>query len=125
MTQLTDIQKEFILEHFFKLNSYKGWKPIATTLLERGVCVVGNKETIWVGNIGHFIKVQYDLSDYELFKDSPLLNAVDCCVYTFDLDAFLSSDYFKHIKDDYLHKLDNQIEESNIRYKEIAKIVFG
>lgn len=52
---LTENQKEFLLDNFFKLGDYYGWKNIATKLLENGVCVVAGGECIWRGGIGNFI----------------------------------------------------------------------
>jgi hypothetical protein len=49
MKKLTNYQKEFILNYFFKDEKYAGWRNIGTTLLEDGECVVAGTECIWIG----------------------------------------------------------------------------
>jgi hypothetical protein len=86
MITLSDYQKTFLLDYFFKNEKHSGWKNIATKLLDTGECIVAGKECIWVGGIGNFIKI-------EEAKD-----AVDCDLYKFDLEYFFTSEWYKGIR---------------------------
>ena len=110
MRTLTDYQKNFLLENFFKNEKYAGWKNIATKLLETGKCIVAGKECIWNGGIGNFIKT-------EEAKD-----AVDCTLYEFDLEYFLTSDWYREIKIEYAYILASKKREVEQECEEIANI---
>jgi hypothetical protein len=84
---LTDYQKEFILKHFFINEKYPGWKSIATALLEKGNCIVAGEKCIWIGGIGNFVKTKVHEE------------AIGCLLYTFNLNEFLSSKWYKEIKE--------------------------
>lgn len=94
--ELTESQKNFILDNFFKHEDYAGWKNIATALIENGTCVTPNTQSgfsIWrKKNIGTFI----DVETADEF--------IDCVRYKFDLDKFLSSDWFKHVRKSYVNE---------------------
>lgn len=83
--QLTSNQKEFILETFFKNEKYAGWRNVAEKLLEKGECIVAGKTRIWIGGIENFIEME-DAKD-----------AIDCSLYKFDLEYFLTSQWYKDI----------------------------
>jgi hypothetical protein len=83
MTKLTEVQKNFIYKTFFKNSNYAGWGAVAEKLLTKGKCIVAGTKCIWVGGIGNYIKT----------KEAE--EAVDCLEYTFDLNSFLKSNYFK------------------------------
>lgn len=70
------IQKEWVLETFFKKEQFPGWRNIAEKLLDTGKCITTSK--IWIGGIGNFI----DSKDYE--------GEVGLVELTFDKDSFLS-----------------------------------
>ena len=110
MKTLTENQKEYILEYFFKNNEYAGWKNIANILLERGKCIVPGKKCIWYGGIGNFIKT------------SDSTEAVDCLLYTFDLDYFLTSEWFKEITNHYESKLFTKKLKLDKEYEDIINL---
>lgn len=109
MRILTDYQKNFLLDYFFKNEKYGGWKSIATKLLETGQCIVGSKECIWIGGIGNFIKT-------EEAKDT-----VDCTLYKFDLEYFFSSLWYKEIRSIHASNLSSKrtvIEQERIKIEQ-------
>ena len=108
--ELTENQKNFLLETFFKDETYANWRGIATKLLVDGRCVVAGKECIWFGGIGNFIKTKTE-DDY-----------VDCLLYTFDLKNFLSSDYFQQCKIQYLTELGKKKREIELKYNELNSL---
>jgi len=108
MKKLTENQKLFLLKYFFKNEKYAGWKNIAIQLLEKGKCVTAGRECIWTGGIGNFIKISDPGSEY-----------IDCVLYTFDLNYFLSSSWYKEIKELYLYKL---LEDTEKIKKELENI---
>ena len=110
MKELNDTQKEFLLENFFKDEKHPDWKNIATNLLEKGKCIVAGDKCIWFGGIGNFIKT------------SETEEAISCLLYTFDLKLFLSSQWFKQVKENYLLDLVEQEKKLNKQIKEIAHL---
>lgn len=110
MKKLTENQKNFILEYFFENDEYAGWKGIATKLLERGNCIVAGTGCIWHGGIGNFIKTE------------PAKGAIDCTLYTFDLDCFLTSAWYKEISNSYISKLAKKKREAELEYDEIINL---
>jgi len=111
MKKLTDKQKSYLLEYFFKNEHFPGWKNIATSLLEKGKCIVAGKECIWKGGIGNFIKTKEEES---LF---------DCLEYEFDLDLFLSSEWCKEIANLHISDLLEKKLELEQKYKEICDLI--
>ena len=110
MKTLTICQKQFLLDYFFKNEKYAGWRNIATALLETGTCIVAGDRSIWHGGIGNFIKT----------SDAP--NAIDCLLYTFDLEYFFSSNWYKEINEAYVLELANKIEDLLKEHYEIKKL---
>lgn len=96
MKQLTENQINFLLKYFFKAEEFPGWKNIATKLLNTGSCIVAGKNCIWRGGIGNFIKT----------KNAE--NAIDCLLYEFDLDYFLTSKWYLEVKNEYVSTLVNE-----------------
>lgn len=84
---------------FFKNEKYPGWKNIAEKLIDTGECIVSGNECIWKGGIGNFISTK------------PAENAIDCSLYTFNLNSFKTSEYYKETKDNYLEELNLQKTE--------------
>jgi hypothetical protein len=111
MRRLTKFQQDFILENFFKEDGWAGWRHIATHLLTNGNCIVAGESCIWVGGIGNFIKV------------APADNAVGCSLYTFDLDLFLTSEWYKQVANQYFSILANKKAEIEQEYNEIHQII--
>ena len=79
----------------------------AEKLLDTGKCIVAGRTRIWLGGIGNFIT-------YEEAKD-----AVDCTLYTFDLESFLDSMFYEEIQDDYVEALKIKKTEVQQEYEEI------
>jgi hypothetical protein len=115
--QLTNYQKEFILNYFFKDEKYAGWRNIGVQLLESGECVVAGKICIWVGGIGNFIKTEVSKK------------FVGCLLYKFDLIEFLSSQWYNDINASYsiillkeLNELKEKLKEKEIEYNEVSDL---
>ena len=107
---LTEYQKEFLLEYFFKNEKFPGWKIIATYLLEKGECIVAGIGDIWCGGIGNFIKI------------TNAKNAVDCLLYEFDLEYFLSTEWYKEISNQYIAILSDKKRCIEQEYEEICNL---
>jgi hypothetical protein len=107
--ELTEIQKVFILEHYFKNEKYAGWMTIATKLLDIGKCTVSGRERMWIGGIGNFIQI----------SDSKY---TDCYVYEFDLSLFLKSDFYKTTMNLYLEHLLAKKKAIDDEYNELSSI---
>ena len=110
MRKLTNYQKEFILEHFFKNEKFSGWKSIAENLLNFGTCIVAGDECIWFGGIGNFIKTQKAEQSF------------GCLEYKFDLEYLLSSEYFGRYYYSYLNILVARKNEIEKEYQELLNI---
>ena len=111
MRVLSDYQKSFLLNNFFKNEKYPGWEGIATKLLETGECIVAGKgKEIWVGGIGNFIKKEDEKK------------AVDCTLYKFDLEYFFTSEWYKEIRNRYASILEIKKSEIDQECKEISNI---
>ena len=107
---MTQIQKDFLLEYFFKNESYAGWKNIAVKLLDYGKCIVAGNNCIWVGGIGNFIKTNH--AD----------DLVNCLEYTFDLEYFLSSEWYKQISNEYIAILSQKKNDIIAKYNDICNL---
>ncbi len=110
MKQLTEYQKKFILNTFFLTEKYAGWKGVAEKLLEKGSCTVAGDKCIWNGGIGNFIYT------------SDAVDAVGCLLYTFNLEKFLSSNWYISIADGYLDDLYAAKIRAEKEYNEILDI---
>lgn len=108
--QLTDNQRWFIMENFFKNEEYVGWRNIATKLLSNGKCIVAGNKCIWVGGIGNFIATQ------------PAKDAVDCLEYTFDLKSFIKTNWFKDIYAQYFEQITKELEQKKQKVFEIEQL---
>ncbi len=110
MESLTDNQIEFLLQYFFKNEAFAGWKNIATKLLINGSCIVAGNDCIWKGGIGNFI--QTDETD----------DAIGCVKYSFNLDDFLSSEWFKEIHISYIAQLAQEKRNIEEKYNDITRL---
>lgn len=110
MRKLTKFQKEFILNYFFKNEKYAGWRDVANKLLEKGECIVSGGDCIWNGGIGNFIKTE---------KSS---NLIDCLEYKFDLEYFITSKWYREIKNEYMAILSNKKIAIEEEYNDINNI---
>lgn len=77
--QLTDFQKQQIINIFY-IPSTKGWKDIATSLVN-GDTVEVYIQYIWIGKLARFIDIQESENDSYL--------------YTLDLPGLINSHFFK------------------------------
>lgn len=107
---MTEYQKNFLLDYFFKNEEYAGWKNIALALLVDGQCVVAGGSCIWTGGIGNFIKTE-EAEDF-----------IGCVKYIFDLETFLTSEWFKEIHDGYTTTLAWEKANLDQKYAEICKL---
>jgi len=112
MKKLSDQQMSFIMENFFNFHDdkYPGRKAIAFSLLQTGQCTVAGTDCIWKGGIGNFISTK------------PAENAVECSLYTFHMDEFLGSSWFREAQDRYLAELSLKMTRLGKEYDEIIKI---
>ena len=104
---LTKEQRKFILL-FFANEKYAGWKNIAEHLIDRGSVVVAGTECIWVGMMGNFIEL------------SKAKGSVGCSLYTFDLEEFLSSEYFKQ---NYIRKIEEYEKALEEKRKQVNDLI--
>jgi hypothetical protein len=113
MNNLTEHQRNFILETFFKNEQYVGWKNIANKLLEIGKCIIpGDINTrLWVGGIGNFISIKETSDEF-----------VGCIEYHFDLKEFLTSEYYKDISNCYLQDLNEKVNKLETELEELLKL---
>ncbi len=117
MKKLTENQITFLLRYFFKNEKYPGAENIARTLLEDGECVVAGNHCIWHGGIGNFIETKQ------------AEGIVGCLLYTFDLETFLTSEWYNNVKNQYLTLLSDkelelrkELSKLDIEYKEIMDL---
>ena len=108
---LTENQREFLLNRFFQNSSYVGWKNVAEKLLDNGHCIVAGEDCIWIGNIGNFIQT------------SEAKDAVDCLLYEFNLKIFLTSEFYKENWENKVASLNADVIYSTIKYNEIKALV--
>lgn len=113
MRVLSEYQKNFLLDNFFKNEKYAGWKNIATSLLETGQCIVAGKECIWIGGVGNFIKTEEPKYD----------KAIDCTLYVFDLEYFLTSELYIQCRNIYTSILSNKKREIEQECDEIINLI--
>jgi len=111
MKKLRPLQTEFLLNDFFKNEEYPGWKNIAVLLIEEGCCLVPIRENIWRGGIGNFIKVE------------SAKGAVDCSMYTFDLEYFLTSQFYKQRRDELFFDLLNKKDEAEAEVNRLEYMI--
>ena len=111
MRKLTENQKDFILQNFFKMDSFAGWENIANNLLDNGSCVVAGDSCIWSSGIGNFIKI------------SNADNLVGCLLYEFDLENFLSSSWFNQIIKPYISNLLEEKTKIVKQYQDIYNLI--
>lgn len=106
--KLTEEQKTYILNKFFKISQSTSYGIIGSKLLETGKCIVANNHRVWNGGIANFIEV----SEYE--------GGYMCYEYKFNLEIFLKSDWFKeNINNDILDVI-KQKKEIDDKYESFA-----
>ena len=103
--KLTESQIKFILSTFFELDNYPGSKSIGEKLINNGSCIVVGNECIWKGGVGNFIQTK------------KTTDAIGCIEYNFDLDTFLSSNWFKEMKDLYIEELSEEVDVLKTKLK--------
>ncbi len=110
MKELTENQLNFLLDTFFKLEKYPGWKNIATELLKSGSCVVAGESCIWDGGIGNFIRT------------SSAQGYFSCLLYEFDLDHFLSSESYRAFANEHIAELSSRLKVLQSEYDDICNL---
>lgn len=110
--KLDEIQKDFLLETFFKDESFAGWKSIGESLLDTGKCTIAGESCPWMGGIGNFITIAPASGD-----------CVGCCVLSLDLESFVSKDhaFFQESYDAYLNNLNNKCAEINAQLESLRQ----
>lgn len=105
---LTESQKKFILSTFFESDKYPGSRSIGEALITNGKVIVAGDKCIWIGGIGNFIQTK------------ETTEAIGCIEYNFDLDTFLSSNWFKEMKDLHIKELSEEVDvlKSKLKDKE-------
>jgi hypothetical protein len=107
--KLTDTQKQLVLS-FFEDERHPLSRSIAEKLISTGKCVVPGKTCIWIGLIGNFIKT----SDFE--------EGYGCLLYSFDLEYFMSSSFFKERLKHVLEKAEKEQYAIALRVKELKEL---
>lgn len=110
MRKLTDNQKEFLFNYFFKTDNFAGWKNIANSLLETGECIVAGDSCIWIGGIGNFIRTKTADGFY------------GCIKYKFDLEYFLGSELYIVEAKYYIDNLFNKVSDLTAELEEIKSL---
>lgn len=110
MKKLTEYQKTFLLENFFKNESHHGWRDIATCLLETGSCIVVGDQCIWRGGIGNFI-------EKEQVKDG-----IGCLLYKFSAKEFLSSKWYNEVLGQHIIDVLDKKSEIEKEYNELKEL---
>lgn len=110
MKTLSQNQKNFLLKYFFKNEKYPGWENVAIKLLNIGKCIVAGNTCIWIGGIGNFIKTD-NSEDCE-----------GCLVYTFDLEYFLTTEFYKEISNEYISILSSKKRDIEQEYSDICNL---
>lgn len=109
--ELTENQINFLLDIFFANPKYPGWKSIATSLITKGKCTVAGDRCIWIGGVGNFITTN---TAPDLFS---------CLEYTFNLSYFLSSEYYKSVKESYMENLKEDMDNIIAKHNEIEALI--
>jgi hypothetical protein len=106
---ITFHQRQFLLT-FFTNEEFAGYRNVAEKLLNTGQCIVAGKDCIWKGGIGNFIKT------------SNAEDAIDCLLYKFDLEYFLSSEWYKERRQNFLSMLENELKELKQKVEDINEL---
>lgn len=93
-------QRDFLLEIFFKDESFAGWKNIALQLIDGGTCVVAGDTCPWNGGIGNFITVE-DADDY-----------FGCVKLKFDVNGFINKEniFFMSGYEYYIESISSKVD---------------
>lgn len=109
MKELKEKQITLILKMF--PDTCAGAKEIARKLITNGKCIVAGTSPIWRGGIGNFIKT----------KNAE--NAVDCLEYTFDVDYFITSDFFQEFAHHELDQIRRELQSIQDTAMCVAELV--
>ena len=110
---LNQIQIDFLSNTFFKSDKFPGWRGIAEKLIQDGKCIIVGKpseQRIWIGGISNYI----DITKAE--------GAIDCSLYSFDLDYFLTTKFFEDEHYYYLEHVSKEIKRLKDDYNSIVKL---
>ena len=110
LVKLTDFQREYIINKFFKKYSSKISEEVANKLLDKGRCIVPGDGYICGGGIGNFI------------DSSELNDAVGCSLLTLDLKNFLKSELFEYVRSSTVKELLAEIETLSKKHSELMAL---
>jgi len=110
---LTEEQTEYILEKFFKNEHFAGWKRIAEKLIVSGKCIVAGEKCIWDEMSEELLKEGCPPEIGNFIETKKADDFFGCLEYTFNLESFLKSKWFKDEVEDYLTDLKNEKESIN------------
>ena len=104
MRQLTEYQKKFILDTFFKPLHYEypGSLNIGEVLLTEGCCVIPDT--------GTYIFKHSPLNQFNKVSKADSKKFIDCVEYTFDLNGFLESWNLKRAVSKHYEELETQYQ---------------
>jgi hypothetical protein len=104
MRQLTEYQKKFILDTFFKPLHYEypGALNIGEVLLTEGGCVIPDT--------GTYIFKHSPLNQFNKVSKADSKKFIDCVEYTFDLNGFLDSWNLKRAVSKHYEELESQYQ---------------
>lgn len=104
MRQLTEYQKKFILDTFFKPLHYEypGSLNIGEVLLTEGSCVIPDT--------GTYIFRHSPLNQFNKVSEADSKKFIDCVEYTFDLEGFLNSYNLKSAVSKHYEELEPQYQ---------------
>lgn len=112
MKNITTYQENFIIEKFFKNENFAGWRNISEKLVqEQTVLTTCNHTDIWWGGVGNFI------TSYESDK------GVGLWEYNFNLEGFLSSEWFKEVAIDEIQKAYLRQVTAKAEYDQLSNLV--
>lgn len=111
MRKLTNYQKKYILDNYFKpmYDEYPGILNIGEVLLTEGVCIVPDDGK-------HLFRDNIGLIQYVKRQKVTEENIYGCIEYVFNLDEFLDSYFFKKKIKRYYQKLEEEyVKQLNMK----------
>jgi hypothetical protein len=105
MRQLTEYQKKFILDTFFKPLHYEypGALNIGEVLLTEGGCVIPDSGT-------YIFQYSIPLQQFNKVTKADTKKFINCVEYTFDLEGFLNSYHLKSAVSRHYEQLESQYQ---------------
>ena len=118
MRQLTDYQKKFILEFFFKplYDNYPGALKIGELLLTEGSCIVPDVGT-------YIFQYSPSLQQFNTVKKVEDKRFIGCVEYVFDLEGFFNSYYLKRAVAKHYDRLDEDYKKQTQMKSELFQLL--